>query len=60
MALEDGHALTLRHLYRHDRREQCLGGKTSQPPQSRRRQAAKRGEISGALVCGSSKRVIKR
>ncbi len=48
------------HRRGHDCCEQGFGGQTSQTPEHGRSYAAERGETSGALVCGSSKRIIKR
>jgi hypothetical protein len=45
---------------RHDRGEQCLCREACQAPKGGRGYAAKRGEISDALVCGSSRRTISR
>jgi hypothetical protein len=59
MAFEDGGAC-VGHEHGHDGRKQCFGGKTGQAPEGRGGYAAMRGEISGALVRGSSSRAIKR
>jgi hypothetical protein len=48
------------HLHGHESCKQGFGCKGCQSPDQRRSYAAPRGEISGALVCGSSKRAIRR
>ena len=45
---------------RYDGGEQNARGENRQAPERWRGHAAKRGEDSGALVCGSSSRIINR
>ncbi len=60
VTLEDWQSAKPRHGRWHDRREQCLGSKACEAPKRWCGYAAMRGEISGALVCGSSRRIISR
>jgi hypothetical protein len=60
VTLDCGGDVLAGHYHRHERRKQCFRGKAGQAPDCRRRYAAMRGEIAGALVCGSISNAIKR
>ena len=60
VALEDWQSVKPWHGRRYDSRKQRFGCKACEAPKRGRGYAAMRGEISGALVCGSSRRIINR